>query len=230
MSRTNKCLKIMIGGLVAINLLVGGCSIFQWNKNSMATQGQSVPAEDIKKVAITFDDGPHPRYTTMLLEGLEKRNVKATFFITGENAEAYPDIVKQIQDAGHLIGNHTYHHANLENADETKINAEVVSANEVIYRITGEYPQFIRPPYGACKEQIETQTGLLCVLWTVDPLDWCTDDANRVAQRIVTNVKENGIILLHDQYKSSITAAFLAIDQLQKEGYEFVTVDEIMMD
>lgn len=184
----------------------------------------------VRRVAITFDDGPHPTCTPMLLEGLKERGVKASFFITGENAERYPKLVKQIAKEGHLIGNHTYHHTNLQNASKKMIEEEVVSANEVIKKITGEPPQFIRPPFGACQEIIEEQTGLLCVLWTIDPLDWCTMDADRVTQKVVTNAKENDIILLHDEYETSVTAALRIIDILQEKGFEFVTVDEILLD
>ena len=183
-----------------------------------------------KKIALTFDDGPHPIYTPMLLEGLKKRNVKVTFFLMGTAAEQYPDIVKQIADEGHLIGNHTFHHVSLENAGEGTIEREVLSANELIEEISGEYPQFIRPPFGQCDKQIESQTGMLCVLWDIDPLDWCTPDASKVVQRVLKNAREDGIILMHDQYKTSVMAAFTIIDELQKQGYEFVTAEEILLD
>lgn len=197
--------------------------------NSVVAQRTGQP-EKIKKIALTFDDGPHPIYTPMLLEGLKKRNVKVTFFLMGTAAEQYPDIVKQIADDGHLIGNHTFHHVSLENADEGTIEREVLSANELIEEISGEYPQFIRPPFGQCDKQVENQTGMLCVLWNIDPLDWCTADASKVVQRVLKNAKDNGIILMHDQYKTSVMAAFTVIDELQKQGYEFVTVDEILLD
>ena len=183
-----------------------------------------------KYIALTFDDGPHPVYTPMLLEGLKKRGVKVTFFLMGSAVEKYPDIVKQIADDGHLIGNHTFHHVGLENADTALIESEVVSANELIEKIAGERPQFIRPPFGQCDDGIESDTGMICVLWSIDPQDWCTKDASKVVKRVMANAKDNGIILLHDQYKTSVMAAFTIIDELQKEGYEFVTVDEILLD
>ena len=106
----------------------------------------------------------------------------------------------------------------------------MVSANELIEEIAGERPQFIRPPFGQCDAGIESDTGMICVLWSIDPQDWCTKDASKVVKRVLANARDNGIILMHDQYKSSVMAAFTIIDELQKEGYEFVTVDEILLD
>lgn len=239
--------KIAAGGLFAAYLLLTGC-LFLSAKSPESLQGNlaetasrqsraetkagEITGENTekKKIALTFDDGPHPVYTPMLLEGLRERGVKVTFFLMGSAVESYPDIVKQIAADGHLIGNHTFHHVSLENADENMIRTEVISANELIEEVSGQYPQFIRPPFGQCSERIENQTGMLCVLWNIDPLDWCTPDASKVVQRVVSNARDNAIILMHDQYKTSVMAAFTIIDELQKEGYEFVTVDEILLD
>lgn len=183
-----------------------------------------------KKIAITFDDGPNPTYTKMLLEGLRERNVKATFFLLGSAAEKYPELVKQMQKDGHLIGNHTYHHVSLENADVVLINQEVVKTNEIIEKLTGQAPQYIRPPFGQRRDNLEELTGMVCVLWTIDPMDWCCEDAAAIERRIEENAADHAIILLHDEYKSSVMAALTAIDNLRKKGYEFVTVDEILFE
>lgn len=235
--------KIVAGGLFAAYLLLTGylflCqktgtnNINEVQETAYRQSGVIVDSgEEVnrKKIALTFDDGPHPVYTPMLLEGLKKRGVKVTFFLMGSAVEEYPDIVKEISEDGHLIGNHTFHHVSLENADENLIETEVLSANELIERVGGQYPQFLRPPFGQCSDQIENETGMICVLWNIDPLDWCTPDASKVVQRVLVNAKDNGIILMHDQYKTSVTAAFTIIDELQKEGYDFVTVDEILLE
>lgn len=228
-----KWLKRFGLGLPAVCLLLLGF-LFLFGKKGISAvgiwQGADAVSAEKKKIALTFDDGPHPVYTPLLLEGLKKREVKATFFLLGSAVEEYPEIAKEIAEEGHLIGNHTYHHVSLENADESLIETEVVSANELIESIVGEYPQFIRPPFGQCTDLIEGQTGMLCVLWTIDPLDWCTPDAAAVVERVVPKAEENAVILLHDQYKTSVMAALTIIDELQKEGYEFVTVDEILLD
>ena len=98
----------------------------------------SAEAENVKKIALTFDDGPHPVYTPVLLDGLAKRKVKATFFITGENAENYPDLVKRMQEEGHLVGNHTYSHIQLTDENREKFKGELVKTNQIIENLTGE--------------------------------------------------------------------------------------------
>lgn len=238
MRNRSKWSKMLASGLFAAYLLLLGYLYFFEGAKETARGGdlretatmQTEVKMEKKKIALTFDDGPHPVYTPMLLEGLKDRNVKATFFLMGSAVENYPDIVEEIAKDGHLIGNHTFHHVSLENADQKLIETEVLSANELIEEVSGQYPQFIRPPFGQCTDKIETETGMICVLWNIDPMDWCTADANTVVQRVLAKAKENGIILMHDQYKTSVMAAFTIIDQLQKEGYEFVTVDEILLD
>ena len=182
------------------------------------------------KIALTFDDGPSPRYTPILLDGLAERNVKATFFVTGENAEKYPDIVRRESEEGHLVGNHTYHHVQLTDANQEQFREEITMTNEKIREITGKEVNFIRPPYGSWDKRYETELNMFPVLWDVDPLDWCTENVDAVVKNIVTKTKENDIILLHDMYPSSVTAALQAVDILKEQGYEFVTVEEILFD
>lgn len=182
------------------------------------------------KVALTFDDGPHPQYTPQLLDGLAKRNVKATFFITGENAELYPDLVGRMYEEGHLIGNHTYSHLQLNGNNRETFKAELIKTNEIIKGITGEEVVYVRPPYGSWDKKFETELNMFPVLWTIDPLDWCTNDTACVINKVVPKVKENSIILMHDEYASTVTAALEIVDELQKQGYEFVTVEEILFD
>lgn len=183
-----------------------------------------------KKVALTFDDGPHPYYTEQLLDGLKERGVYATFFVTGEHAKLHPDIIKRMQEEGHLIGNHTYSHIQLTKSNREKFKEELVQTSEVIQEITGEDVIYVRPPYGAWDKKFEEELNMIPVLWTVDPLDWCSHNASGIANKIVSKVHENDIILMHDYYDTSVTAALQAVDRLLKEGYEFVTVDEILFD
>jgi len=185
---------------------------------------------DVKKIAITFDDGPHPAYTEQLLDGLQERGVHATFFVTGEHAQLHPDIIRRMQEEGHLIGNHTYSHIQLTSSNRERFKKELIATNEVIQEITGEEVQYVRPPYGSWDKSFESELNMFPVLWTVDPLDWCSHNAACITKKIVDNVEENDIILMHDYYDTSVTAALEAIDELMEEGYTFVTVDEIMFD
>ena len=185
---------------------------------------------DRKLVAITFDDGPNNDYTRMLLSGLKERGVKATFFLLGKEVVKYPEIVAEIHADGHLIGTHSYEHVNLKNLCDEAAIEQVDKTNEAIHAITGEYPEYIRPPFGTWKCNLDYETKMIEVLWDIDPLDWKTNNSDVIAKRVTDKVTENDIILLHDASESSVLAAFKIIDQLEKEGYTFVTVDEILFD
>lgn len=182
------------------------------------------------QIAITFDDGPHPRYTEQLLDGLKEREVKAAFFLIGENAAAYPEIVKREYEEGHLIGNHTFHHVDLEKIPEETAMKEIAMTNEAISSVTGEVPQFIRPPFGIRKKDLEEKLNEIPVLWNIDPLDWNTKNVDEIVNKVVTKAKDGAIILLHDCYQSSVEAAFQIIDHLQAEGFDFVLPDQFIFE
>ena len=189
-----------------------------------------VGTEEAKKVAITFDDGPHPVCTEKLLQGLSERGVKATCFVTGERAEQNPKIIQRMQEEGHLIGNHTYSHLQLTACNREQFKQELVKTNEVIQKLTGTTVEYVRPPYGCWDKSLEKELSMLPVLWTVDPKDWCCQDAGKVAKRILQKVQDGDIILLHDSFDTSVDAALTVIDTLSQEGYNFVTVEEILLD
>ena len=182
------------------------------------------------RIAITFDDGPNPKTTPKLLDGLKERGVKATFFLIGESAAKNNDLVKRIYDEGHLIGNHTYSHVQLNCLGIDKAREEIIKANEEINKITGKCPQYIRPPYGSYSNKLLMEVNMIPVLWTVDPKDWNTDNTSKVVRFVVENAKCGDIILLHDIYDTSVAAALEIIDQLKAKGYVFVTVDQIILD
>lgn len=186
--------------------------------------------KEARKIAITFDDGPHPHYTEELLDGLKERGVKATFFVTGEHAELHPDIIERMSNEGHLIGNHTYSHIQLNSRNREEFKNQIIKTNEIINEITGKEVLYVRPPYGSWDKKFETELNMFPVLWTLDPLDWCSSNASGITNKVVAKADENDIILMHDYYESTVTAALSIIDELQEEGYEFVTVDEILFD
>lgn len=190
----------------------------------------SAKTADKNKVAITFDDGPNPEYTVELLEGLQKRGVKATFFVLGEEVERYPDILKATYDDGHMIGVHSYQHVNFGQIGDAAALEQVEKTQQAIYDVTGEYTGYIRPPYGCWKKELDQELPMIEVLWDIDPLDWATKDADTVVQRVLQKIPNGSIILLHDASESSVSAAFTIVDTLQKQGYEFVTVEELMLE
>ena len=131
------------------------------------------------KIAITFDDGPDPIWTPQLLDGLKERGAKASFFLMGKQAKAHPELVKRMQEEGHLIGNHTYSHIQLNKKNRETFKAELVKTNELLMEITGEEVQFVRPPYGSWDKSFETELTMLPVFWNIDPMDWCSTDVCR---------------------------------------------------
>ncbi len=183
-----------------------------------------------KKIALTFDDGPHPFYTEQLLDGLKERGVVATFFVIGEHAVLHPDIIKRMQEEGHLIGNHTYSHMQLSSKNKEEFKEELIATSEVIEEIIDEEVIYVRPPYGTWDKSFENELNMIPVLWTIDPLDWCSSNAACVVSKVVEKAEENDIILMHDYYESSVTAALEVVDQLREEGFTFVTVEEILFD
>lgn len=211
----------------AVLLCVPG--IMDYQKNAVAAATES-SMEDRKKIALTFDDGPHPYYTEQLLDGLKERDVKVTFFVLGKHAEQYPDLVQRMNDEGHLIGNHTYSHIQLSKQNREAFKEELVKTSELIESLTGQEVQYVRPPYGTWDRKFEEELNMFPVLWTIDPLDWSSKNVAGIVQKVTAKAKENSIILMHDEYKTTVTAVFQIIDELQEEGYEFVTVDELLFD
>ena len=180
-------------------------------------------------VALTFDDGPSPKYTPELLDGLKKRGIKASFFLLGKNIEDNRDLVERMEEEGHLIGNHTYNHVKLDELPETCAKQEILKTNNKIYEVTGKYPQYMRPPYGAWKKNLELGVEMLPVFWDIDTLDWKVQNAETVIKTVFREVEDGSVILMHDEYPSTVEAALSVADELQKKGYEFVTVDQLIL-
>lgn len=182
------------------------------------------------KIAITFDDGPSKKYTPQLLDGLKERNVKASFFVIGKMAEENPELIEREKEEGHLIGNHTYNHVDISKMSDEEAVSEIEKTNQVIEKVTKQNVEYLRAPFGSWKKNLVERMNVFPVVWSVDPLDWTTENEDEIVNKVVTEVKENDIILLHDCYQSSVDAALRIIDILQKEGYEFVTVDKLILE
>lgn len=183
-------------------------------------------------VAMTFDDGPHPKLTPRLLDLLKERGIKATFFVIGKCVAEYPDIAKRIVDEGHEIANHTWNHPQLPKLSPTAFAAEITQTNEAIKQATGILPVTMRPPYGAINagitKRLNEEYGLSVILWSVDPQDWKIRKADHVSSHIIKNAAPGAIILAHDIHASTIDAMPAALDALQAKGYKFVTVSELI--
>jgi peptidoglycan/xylan/chitin deacetylase (PgdA/CDA1 family) len=131
---------------------------------------------------------------------------------------------------GHLIGNHTYSHIQFSSRNEETFRQEIIKTNEAIRKVTGEDTIYVRPPYGSWDKKFEKELNMFPVLWSIDPRDWCSSNVSGIVSHVCREAGENEIILMHDQYKTSVTAALKIVDVLMEEGYEFVTVDELLFD
>ena len=183
-----------------------------------------------KKIALTFDDGPHPVYTEQVLQVLDHGNIPATFFLLGQNIEEHQDLVKEIDAKGHLIGNHTYHHVQVTSLPLDQACEEIQKTSDLIESLTGKGTEYVRPPFGTWSEGLEDRLNLIPVMWTIDTLDWTTENVDEIVCRVTEQAEENGIILMHDGYESTVQALERFIPLLEAEGYEFVTVDQVIMD
>ncbi|QDX91372.1 polysaccharide deacetylase family protein [Brevibacillus laterosporus] len=224
--------------LALIGLAWFGLSL--WGTNGMtANQMTYEPIHRIetqkKVVALTFDDGPDPTYTPRILETLHKNGILATFFVLGSQADKYPVIMQWIKKAGHEIGNHGYHHYDLNKLTEQEIYDEIKQAEKSIYKATGVLPQYYRPPGGVITTDVMSAvqlSGYDIIYWSVDPRDW---SLARTSSVIVNSVKKHtsrgDIILFHDggmNQKQTLKALQELITDLRSKGYKFVTVSQLL--
>ena len=183
--------------------------------------------KDKKLVAFTFDDGPNTKTTNLLLDNLDKYNAKVTFFVLGSRVDMHKEVLKRAYLEGNQIGSHTYNHKNLNLLDNDEIRKEIDNTNELIKEVIGVYPSILRPPYGNINKKVQKEVKMPSILWSVDTLDWKYRDREKVKKTILENVHDGDIILLHDLYKTSIEGALDAMEELYKEGYRFVTIQEL---
>lgn len=183
-------------------------------------------------IALTFDDGPSPETTPKLLKMLSDRGVKATFFVVGKMAAAYPDVLKKIAADGHEIGNHSWSHPILPKLKQPDADRQIEDTNAAIETAIGKKPTIMRPPYGAMsptlRKHIEDKYGLSLIYWSVDPLDWKYKDSKKVHDIIVSHTQPGGIVLAHDIHPTTVAAMPSVIDDLKAKGFKFVTVSELI--
>jgi len=193
------------------------------------SEGDSTKPE----IALTIDDGPHPTYTPQVLSILQQYGVHATFFVVGENVQRYPSLVQQELAAGHLVGNHSWDHPDLTTLSADAIHKEISETSDILQQTTGVQPAFFRPPYGAINDEVQAQAsqlGLTSTTWSVDPKDWQTPGTQVIINRVLNQVENGSIILMHDggdNRSESVAALETIIPTLQQRGYQFVTIQQM---
>ncbi|MGI6095721.1 MAG: polysaccharide deacetylase family protein [Lachnospiraceae bacterium] len=184
--------------------------------------------ETVKKpmIALTFDDGPG-KFTDRLLDCLEENNSKATFFMLGQNAQQYPEIVKREYDLGMELGNHTYDHTLLTRLDPEQMVGEINQTQDILTNAAGSSATVMRPPGGAYDDTVLSVMELPVVLWSIDTLDWKTKNVQNTIDVTLNNVTDGSIVLLHDIHETTVEAACQLIPELVNRGYKLVTVSEM---
>ncbi len=194
------------------------------------SDGQAEPPtqpEESKLLALTFDDGPG-KLTDDILDELQKRNAKATFFLVGNRInDTNLAVVRRMAEEGHCVASHSYSHPRLYQLDDAHIQADIDSADSAIAQAVGAPPALLRPPYGYYTQRVLADVDKPFIVWSIDPKDWRDQNADVVYDRIMAKAKDGDIILLHELYQTSEQAALRCIDDLQAQGYEFVTVPEL---
>ncbi len=232
MKRAVSLLAVLL--LLPLPLRAENGALETWGGFGRQDNVYSCVGTDEKIIALTFDDGPHPKYTDEILDVLGKYNVKATFFVIGKNAESYPKKLKRIADEGHEIGNHTYSHVTAGKSSKESFSLELEKTHGIIKKITGKDTVLFRPPTGYCNTtavKVAAEMNYKIIVWTVDTKDWMHTGRDSIVKNVKSYATGGCIILFHDFISSpSPTPSALSalIPHLLSEGYRFVTVSELL--
>lgn len=211
-----------------LTLLLAAVCFFQCFRTPVHAGG---PAKAFKGcVALTFDDGPSGPITEKLLDALAARGVKATFFVCGYRIGQYPDTLCRAASEGHEIGLHSCCHSYMHKMRQEEVAEDITNCMQAVAECCGVRPKLFRPPGGLYSENLTAAAeaeALSVILWSVDPCDWDPKNKGSIVSSVVKKVQPGAIILMHDLYDHSVTAAAEIVDRLQKEGYEFRTVSEL---
>lgn len=178
-------------------------------------------------VALTFDDGPRAATTPLLLDGLARRGVHATFFVVGSSVDGCEALLQRMAGEGHQIGVHSQNHRALTGLTAAELSGEVGELRRTLTALLGAERFMLRPPYGLVDNALLRRVDMPVILWSVDPMDWSDKNTDREVREIVSQVQDGDIILLHDIYAASVEAALRVVDALMERGFYFVTVEEL---
>jgi len=201
------------------------------------TENGTVRADSIREldpdkpmIALTFDDGPHYQNTPRLLEALAQYNAKSTFFVLGDRSyftESNKKTVTLVAEAGHEIASHTYSHKDLRTLSKDALIDEIVKARNNLYALTGEYPTYVRPPYGGYNDLVKANVYAPLINWDLDSEDWNFRNVDKIVEHVLKEVENRNIILLHDIHSFTVASVERLLPELAARGYQFVTVSEL---
>ncbi|MBQ8742043.1 MAG: polysaccharide deacetylase family protein [Clostridia bacterium] len=225
MGKIGRILRCAASVLTLLSISVSSFPIFAKAK---------IESDTKRMIALTFDDGPHGKYTDEILDILGEYGIKATFFVVGVCAEKYPQIIAREIAEGHEIGNHTYSHIHINGASDSVIAGEIDKTEQLIFESSGYSTTLFRPPEGVCNDTVRSvakNMNYSLVLWTVDTRDWIPSSKESIINTVMSEVDGGEIILMHDYVaKNSNTpdALRVIIPKLLDMGYTFVTVSELI--
>lgn len=192
-----------------------------------AVEAGGAGVREAKLIALTFDDGPNSVTTPALLDGLNQRGVSATFFLIGSCIDGNEELVLRMDRDGHQVGIHSATHRELTGLNRADFYAEVGALRSRLESLLGHDSLLLRPPYGLIDEGVQRMAEAPIILWSIDPEDWSDRDSDRQVAHIVSRAGDGDIILLHDIYPSSVDTALRVVDTLLREGFYFVTIDQL---
>lgn len=238
MKDLNKLLDITVVIMVLMIISIYSTNseaIYTISNNRTGIISKGLTTEKI--IALSFDDGPHPEYTIQILDLLKQYDIKATFFVLGMHGESFPDIIRRQVSEGHEIGNHSYSHVNMRKASKKVIKEEFEKTQEIIYSISKIRPKLFRPPYGNYNDEVikvVSSDDSTIVLWTFyqDSKDWSNPGVDAIVNTTLSKAQDGDIVLFHDYvYKpksNTVEALKKIIPKLIEEGYQFVTISELI--
>ncbi|WP_226581664.1 polysaccharide deacetylase family protein [Halobacillus litoralis] len=183
--------------------------------------------EEGKKVALTFDDGPHPEYTDEILDLLDRHEARASFFMIGKRVSFYPDMAREVAASGHEIGGHTWNHPRLSRLGAHQVEEQITSTQRMIKLVTGKQTELIRLPFGEAPVSSYNHS-VEAVPWTVYSEKWSSQGPEKIAQDILSQVEDGSIVLLHELQNNTVETVKILLDKLSSKGYQFVAVSDLM--
>ncbi|EMG29364.1 polysaccharide deacetylase family protein [Listeria fleischmannii] len=228
----NLILPVRIPGYRQINQVILPLSSLANQLNTRFLPADVVPTVHKpikgKKIALTFDDGPSYTTTPEILATLKKYNAKATFFVLGKEVLANPGIVKKEKEAGHQIANHSFDHKMLTKISKQEVAEQILKTQMAVYHEINEFPEMVRPPYGAINKEVSNQMAIPVAQWSVDTEDWKYRNEKHITGEVVKDAYDGAIILMHDIHPKTAKSLDGTLKKLKAEGYQFVTVNELL--